>query len=138
MPRILVLEDDETFGNLVKSCLEDQGHAVALFLNATDALADIQDNPVDLIIADLFMRRNETMEAGGIKLISSIRQIHRDTTPIIAMSGAFGAINAIHSKSTARTVGANAVLAKPFRPDDLLALANRLLAEAPRKNTKGY
>ncbi|MEL7190286.1 MAG: response regulator [Pseudomonadota bacterium] len=117
---ILILEDDPEFGPLLQISLQEHGYRVALKTTATDALAFIDQNDVDLVIADLMIKKGEVyIQDGGIKLISALKQIRNYPAPIIAISGSF-VQDQYHAISTAMTVGANKTLAKPLHPDELL------------------
>ena len=131
MGRILILEDDVNLGPLLKVSLEDEGHSVSLQSTATAALAYASENDVDLVIADILIKVGGALvQDGGIKLISRLKQIEARRMPVIAISGAFGNERGGQEiTSTAFTVGADATLAKPFAPDDLIVLVNRLLME---------
>ncbi|MEM7519690.1 MAG: response regulator [Pseudomonadota bacterium] len=130
MARILILEDDEAFGPLLQASLEDAGHTVSLYASATIALAHVDQDDPELVIADiLVMKDGKLTEDGGIKLISTLKQLQRRTAPVIAISGVFAGELAYEAQTTAMTVGADHALAKPFVPEDLIALVNELLTE---------
>lgn len=125
MARLLVLEDDETLVQQIKTYLEMDGHKVLPFSTATAALDFLATNVVDLIIADLFIRvEGEMTQDGGIKLISHVRQVDGKDIPVIAISGSFRESHGEFASSTAITVGATANLAKPFHPLELSKLVD--------------
>lgn len=120
MAQILLLEDDAALSWQIRSMLELEGHEVSCFKSAATALCHFEQNPVDLVITDLFIQRDgKYVQDGGISLISNIRQIKQSPIPVIAISGSFGQMHAEGARSTATTVGASALLAKPFHPDEL-------------------
>ncbi|MEL7197080.1 MAG: response regulator [Pseudomonadota bacterium] len=126
-PTILVLEDDEEFGPLLKLSLEEAGYNVALHTTATEALSYLDSNDVDLVISDLMIKQAGVfIQDGGIRLISTLKQIRNYPAPIIAISGSF-VQDQYHAISTAMTVGADKTLAKPVHPDDLIALIKTYL-----------
>ncbi len=125
--RILILEDDAEFGPLLQMSLEDAGYEVSLHTNATNALSYLESENVDLIIADLMIKQEGVfIQDGGIKLISTLKQIRHHPAPIIAISGSF-VQDQYQAISTAMTVGADKTLAKPIHPDDLIALIETYL-----------
>jgi two-component system response regulator HydG len=129
VPRLLILEDDIAFGVMLAIQLEKEGFEVSRHTTATSALDHIAENRADLIIADLLIKIDgQLVQDGGVRLISQLRQIQEYPAPIIAMSSMFqsnfGATEAI---TTAKTVGATAVLPKPFETTDLLALIHKLI-----------
>lgn len=119
---ILILEDDPGFGPLLCSYLEGEGYTVSLHTNATSALAYLEDNHVDLVITDLLIRQDATyVQDGGIKLISTLKQLRKYPAPVIAISGSFST-DQYEAISTAMTVGADKTLAKPINPSQLLTM----------------
>ena len=128
MAAILLLEDDLTLAEQIKAVLKSDGHTVAAFSTAKAALDYLDENDVECIIADLFIRVDGSfVQDGGITLISNVRQIQGRDIPVIAISGAFQNPNGEFASSSAITVGASANLAKPFHPDDLSSLVAQQL-----------
>lgn len=131
MASIVILEDDTTLSKQLAAMLELDGHAVACFETVPEALAYFGKESADLVIADLFIRdAGQTLPQGGITLISRIRQIMNSRVPIIAISGSFGPTQSGRTEMSSKTVGATAVLGKPFHPDELSDLVNDLLKKA--------
>ena len=127
MTRVLILEDDVEFAALLVESLTLEGHIVDLFTNATDALKAFREGNYDIIISDVFVKKDGRMTRdGGIRFVSAVKQIHRSKVPILAISGGFTATKPGNIEETLRTVGADAVLAKPFHPEDLLNLMSEL------------
>lgn len=117
--KILVLEDDELFGELLQDMLEAEGHTVSLHTNASSAITYAKSNAVDLVISDMLIEKNGRYSGdGGIKLISMFKQVWDHPAPIIAISGAFLPENSF-AASTALTVGADEVVPKPVDPQTL-------------------
>jgi CheY-like chemotaxis protein len=55
-PRVLVVDDERTFVDLVATFLEDEGFAVERAYDGGQALALLQtDNPPDLVLTDVMM-----------------------------------------------------------------------------------
>ncbi|MCY4333791.1 MAG: response regulator [Litoreibacter sp.] len=131
MARILLLDDDLVLSKLIVQSLELADLGECVHFDALQGAYDyLEGNEVDLAIVDLFFRKDEVLKKkGGLTFISKMRQIERKPLPIIAISGAFDASFGVHLKTSAKTLGATAVLSKPFHPDDLVSLVRRLLAE---------
>ncbi len=66
---ILVVDDSVTTRTLEKSILEAQGFRVRLAVDGVDALAELRQNPVDLVISDVEMPR-----MNGLMLLETIKQ----------------------------------------------------------------
>jgi CheY-like chemotaxis protein len=118
--KILVIEDDETFGAFLLDLLQSKGYSTLLAPNGEVGLDRYLQECPDLVLTDIFMPYRE-----GIGVITQIRTRDR-TTPIIAMSG--GVSTQGHSYlRAASALGANATLAKPFAVDTLLQSIQSLL-----------
>jgi CheY-like chemotaxis protein len=97
--------------------LEDGGYEVMEAANGKEALKAALAGRVDLVITDLVMPEQEGLE--------TIRALRKDVAGIgiIAISGAFGG----RFLETARVLGAQAVLSKPFNGELLLAKVAEVL-----------
>jgi CheY-like chemotaxis protein len=122
--KVLILEDDVEFASLLVDSLLQDGHQAEFYTTATDALAALANTDFDIVVADVFIKVDGGYAGeGGISLVSQIKQIQRSRIPVIAISGSFSNENTSGPMiSTLQTVGANAVLAKPFDPQQLLDL----------------
>lgn len=135
MTRIVILEDDEDFGHLMKEGLEQEGFEVSLFGRASHALTFLTEEKVDLVITDVFVEADgELIPDGGITLIGGIRATSRYTkkslnrdVPIIAITGRGGLLGKEFGLANAAGIGANAGLQKPFAQPELIDLINKLL-----------
>jgi CheY-like chemotaxis protein len=120
MSAILVIDDDASVREVVSEMLRLEGHAVTIAENGREALRMLAADPFDLVITDLIMPEQE-----GIETISEIRRTNR-SIPIVAISGG-GRLGPGDYLETARYIGANATLAKPFARQELLATITTLL-----------
>lgn len=112
MARIIVIEDEAAIRRLVSRILARSGHEVREADNGRDGVALHRAEAADLVITDVFMPGQD-----GIETIRQIREFAPDT-PIIAMSGG-GARGGVDSLEGAEAIGAQAVMQKPFSPDEL-------------------
>jgi len=120
-PTILVVEDDEVVIGTLNLLLEDEGYRLVVARNGTDGRAAYAQSRPDLVITDIIMP-NET----GIALTASIRRAD-PAARIIAMSGS-GCIGNNNFLEMAKELGANAAIAKPFDPEELLGVVRSLLS----------
>ena len=128
MARLLIMEDDLDFAAQLGTDLEERGHDVVIFDSATDALVYAEANSFDLAISDIIVKEDERISRdGGIKFISGLRQIQKKSVPIIAISGTFTHTSGATIASSASTVGANILIAKPFFPQELATAIEMLL-----------
>ena len=82
-------------------------------LHGREAMRQLEDNPVDIVVTDIFMPR-----ADGMEVISMLRRVS-PSTRIIAMSG-YDNADDIDFLQVAITFGATSILKKPFRAAELL------------------
>jgi CheY-like chemotaxis protein len=119
MPNVLVIDDDNEMRNFVLKLLRRRDYSASGVENGAKGIATLAAESFDLIITDIVMPDME-----GLETIRRIRQISPDI-PIIAMSG--GGDHRVDYLNFAQKLGANAVLAKPFDPADLLKMVAQLL-----------
>lgn len=104
--RILIAEDDKTFGRVLKMELEDEGWTVDLAGDGVDAVINFIDNSdtYDFVLMDIKMPRLD-----GINALRIIKKLS-NKTPAITFSGNAG------SGEMAESVRAGAIrcLTKPF------------------------
>ncbi len=124
MANILLVDDDIDYSAALSAQMKSAGHVVESFLDSEKAVSTFLSGNAalvpDVIIVDLYMPRQD-----GIQVIAALRQAGV-TTPIIAISGG-GSIRFTKMLEVAKIVGANASLAKPFPPTELLQLLSRYI-----------
>jgi two-component system, chemotaxis family, chemotaxis protein CheY len=111
--KILLIDDDIAVLRTLEIVLGDRGYDVVTASGA-EGLRLFQKNHPDLVITDLIMPEKE-----GIEMIVEMRR-ERPDAKIIAISGG-GRTHIRCFLETAASLGAAAVLAKPFMPDELAA-----------------
>jgi CheY-like chemotaxis protein len=121
MADILVVDDDRFLRLLIKRALETAGHTVFDCENGRKAVEHIEREHIDLLITDILMP-----EMDGVEAVRAIRRLRPDL-PILAIS-AGGPAKAGDFLGLAQAFGATETLPKPFRPEDVVAAAARLLA----------
>ena len=121
MAKVLVIEDDETFRELICLMLQTAGHETLEAQDGTLGVARMAERP-DLVITDLVMPEQE-----GIETIQQIREID-ETLPIIAISGMWG--GEFEPLDDAKMLGASVALQKPIARTTLLEEVSKLLGPA--------
>ena len=112
MPKILIVDDDLTITELMRTLMAMEGHQPTVVNDSTKALDVASSINPDLITLDLMMP-----ELSGFELCKLLRQDPRfANTPIIIVSAKDDA----GSKERAMQAGAKEYITKPFGIDDLL------------------
>lgn len=129
MARILVVEDEPNFRQIIVIKLEQLGHEVLEAENGRMATKMAAHLRPALVLTDLVMPEKE-----GLELIQDIRR-GNPSLPIIAMSGG-GRTGPANNLKTALTLGATKVLLKPFSDEELKQVIAELLPPPlPEKTT---
>ena len=123
MPNIVLVDDDEAVRVIVRMAIERMGYEVREASNGREAMKLLADRTPDLVLTDIIMPEQE-----GIETIGAVRRKF-PTVRVIAMSGG-GRISATDYLQTAISMGADAVLAKPFANEELEKLVAKVLATA--------
>jgi DNA-binding response OmpR family regulator len=121
MAKILVIDDDPAIRRMVNRVLTAAGHQVIEATDGRDGFRKFQAEAPRIVITDIVMPEQEGMET-----IRSIRRAGSEVG-IIAISGG-GSGRASVYLDWAEALGADAILAKPFRPAELQDTVDRLLA----------
>ena len=108
--RILLAEDDENLGLLLKEYLKVKGFETNLFANGETAFRDFVKNQYDICILDVMMPVKD-----GFTLAKEIRQIDEDI-PIIFLTAKSMKEDVIEGFS----IGADDYITKPFSMEELL------------------
>jgi CheY-like chemotaxis protein len=129
MGKILLVDDDIEFAEVLSEQIRTAGHAVQSISDSENAVAACLSEKdalsPDVIIVDLYMPRQD-----GIQVIAALRQAGIKT-PIIAISGG-GSIRFTKMLEVAKVLGANFSLAKPFPASELLELIDRYVPPQER------
>ena len=118
MTTILLIDDEESVRMLFQMALAQAGYRVLTAESGSHGLRLIQQQEVDLALVDIFMP-----EMDGLELIRLLRAA-RPTSKIIAMSGGSWEWDYL---DTAKQLGANSTLKKPFSLQELLAAVSSQL-----------
>jgi CheY-like chemotaxis protein len=120
MPRVLVIDDDAQFRSYVVKLLGKRGFAVTEVDSGAKAIELLKSATFDAIVTDILMPEMEGLET--IRRLNS----HLGNCKIIAMSG--GGSGPVDYLRYAAQLGAVATLRKPFAPDEILDVLNKLLS----------
>jgi two-component system, chemotaxis family, chemotaxis protein CheY len=116
--RILTIDDSKTMRDMLLLTLTDAGFEVLQGVDGEDGLAVLGDQKVDVIITDINMPKMD-----GYEVIRQLRQNPRHkTTPILVLTTESDA----DKRSIARGAGATGWMVKPFDPEGLIAVINKV------------
>ena len=122
MPRILVIDDEESIRDLLRTMLEREGYDVLDASNGAEGIKLCVNDPADLVITDIIMP-----EKDGMETIVEIRREFPDTK-IIAISGGDRVEPGAYLEM-AKKLGAQDTFTKPFEREEILAAVRNLIGE---------
>lgn len=122
MARILVVDDDGAIRGAIRRLLMLEGFEVIEAINGREAIAKYRQDPVDLVITDIWMPDKD-----GLEVIRELRQVTPDL-PMIAMSGG-SSRGQLDFLNHAEAFGACQVLQKPFKIEDLVSSVKQFVAD---------
>src|SRR5207244_4808728 len=115
--RILVVDDDATMREALRDTLSTEGYGVIAVENAIQAIAELEKQEADLVLADLTLPR-----VSGLELLDSVRR-HWPGLEVIVITGQ----GSIETAVDAIKRGAYHYVTKPFTPDEILHLVGQAL-----------
>ena len=125
--RILLVEDDRRFGQILKMELARYDHVVELASDGVEGVLSFMENPCDLILLDIRMPR-----LGGIDALRIIRKLD-PKVPAIVFSAVAGASEIVE----AELAGAVKFLSKPFEFAELKKEIAKLTVPVPSPGETG-
>jgi len=128
--RILLAEDNVINQKIAMRILEKSGHTVAVANNGQEVLSNLEKETFNLVLMDVQMP-----EMDGFQATASIREKEKKTgahIPIIAMTA--------HAMKGDRErcldAGMDDYIAKPLKPNEILATIDRLMTEIKKSVDK--
>lgn len=125
MKKILIVEDDQSIGELEKDYLEINGYSVKICNDGVSGLNCIKEEEFDLLILDIMLP--------GIDGFEILKRV-RDTKdiPILLVSAKKEEIDKIRGLG----LGADDYITKPFSPGELVARVNAHISKYERLKNK--
>lgn len=120
MAKVLVIDDFEPTLLAMQEALQNAGYEVLTARDGLGVAERVRQSPPDVLVTDILMPNED-----GLALIREIRSFNK-ALPIIAISGGGSRVGS-HYLQVAAEFGANAVLTKPFRWEELLTLLKALV-----------
>ena len=119
MSKIMLIEDDRTMVDLLKTLLSIEGYEVVAFHGSEELLPAIRRENPDVILLDVNLKN---LGVRCFELLTALRE-DQDLCRIgvIISSG-------MNYQEESRTAGADGFIMKPYMPDDLLNLIKTTLS----------
>src|SRR6188768_29518 len=117
MSNILIVDDEQSYRQLLSLVFEGDGHTIRTASNGREALTMLQAEPADIIISDVKMP-----DMDGIDMLRSVRETQPDLGVIL--------MTAFASVETAREafkLGADDFIQKPFDVEELKLIVKKTL-----------
>jgi CheY-like chemotaxis protein len=116
--RVVVADDDPDAILTLTLLLEDEGHQVRAVKNGQQALYAVRDFGADVVLLDIGMPGMT-----GYEVAQTLRQRYGSAKPaLVAVTGR----NSESDKSLSQSTGFDHHVAKPYEPNALLALIERV------------
>jgi two-component system response regulator PilR (NtrC family) len=117
MSNILIVDDEQSYRQLLSLVFEGDGHIIRTASNGREAVGMLKSEPADLIISDVRMP-----DMDGIEMLSIVRESYPDLGVIL--------MTAFASVETAREafkLGADDFIQKPFDVEELKLIVKKTL-----------
>jgi len=116
----LIIEDDPVMLRNLAQWFQQAGCRVMVACDGVEGLAQFEKVRPDVVVTDIIMPNRE-----GVETVMSIKALDPEVK-ILAISGG-GRLGSTDVLNTARVLGADAVMAKPFRSAEVVSAVVRLL-----------
>lgn len=117
MSNILIVDDEQSYRQLLSLVFESNGHVIRTAENGRAALEQLRIEPADVIISDVRMP-----DMDGIEMLREVRQTMPDVGVIFMTAFA-----SVESAREAFKLGADDFVTKPFDVEELKLIVNKTL-----------
>ncbi|MGI8555272.1 MAG: sigma-54-dependent transcriptional regulator [Pyrinomonadaceae bacterium] len=117
MSNLLIVDDEQSYRQLLSLVFETEGHAIRTAMNGRVALEMLQTEAADLIISDVRMP-----DMDGIALLRAAKEIYPDIGMVLMTAFA-----TVDTARDAFKLGADDFIQKPFDVEELKAIVKRTL-----------
>ncbi len=119
--KILIVEDEPVFAEIVKYRLEGEGYSVSIATDAYTGTQQIIKGSPDLIVLDLMMPAG-----GGFSILERVRSIpSKSAIPVVIFTGK---VLSEEIKRKAEELKVAAIFSKPYMEDDFTSKIKSLLS----------
>jgi len=122
--RILVVDDEPDFAEIVQANLEREGFEVEVAYNGVEGWQKVVANPPDAIVLDVMMP-----EKDGYKLCSELKRDEKYCgIPVVLLTAVASHVTSTrYSHADGMTTEADDYIAKPASSEEIIESLNRLL-----------
>ncbi|WP_130734932.1 sigma-54 dependent transcriptional regulator [Flavobacterium sp. J27] len=117
MPKILIVEDDTTFNQMLLQFLKRNNYEATPTFSVKEALEQLNTSTFDIILSDLRLPDQD-----GLTLLSILNEQH-NTTPFVLMTAYADVKTAVKAMKT----GAADYISKPFVPEEALLVLQKII-----------
>lgn len=118
---ILIIDDSNDIRVLLTDLLEEAGANVIACEDGREAIRQLDQSEFDVVITDILMP-----EEDGLSVIRALKE-GKKPTPVLAISGGSQTLSSHWLLKITQSLGVDAVLHKPFEPDELLTTVSSLM-----------
>lgn len=126
MPKILIIEDDTAFCQMLSKFLTKHGYAVSSSYTVKEAQEKLSASNFDVILSDVRLPKGN-----GLALLSTVKKASPNTQ-VILMTGYAEVKTAVNAMKK----GAYDYISKPFTPDEILLVITNALNTQTSGNTQ--
>lgn len=126
--RILIIDDEPILRESLQAWLERDGYSIEAVSSGEEGLERVKETSFDLLFLDLKLE-----DIDGIQVLSRIKEDDPDTA--VVMITAYGSVP---SAVEAMKQGAEDYLLKPFEPEELSLLIEKILSHKARERENIY
>lgn len=119
MAKILIVEDDATFAQIINGFLSKNGHQTAVAHNTKQAEQQLANNAFDLLLTDYRLP-----DGTGLDVLAKVRDNGTQLSAVVMTS-----FNDVRTAVKSMQSGASDYITKPINPDELLMVVNNAIAK---------
>lgn len=118
-PAVLIVEDEDMIREMMDITLTQAGFRVTTVSNGASALEVLKHQTVQLVLLDVHMPH-----MSGLEVLEKIKRRVRPTPPVLMVTANRNA----ETVTQAMRLGCAGYIAKPFKPDELIARLRSAMA----------
>jgi DNA-binding NtrC family response regulator len=117
MSNILIVDDEQSYRQLLTLVFESDGHSIRTAANGREAVELVREEAPDVIVSDVRMP-----DMDGIEMLRSVRETHADLGVVFMTAHA-----SVESAREAFKLGADDFVTKPFDVEELKLIVKKTL-----------